>query len=243
MAKPTTRAEFKDYCLRNLGKPVINIEVDDDQVDDRIDEALEMYADWHYDATEEQWIHYQITADDVTNEFITVPDDIMVVTKVMPASLLSAATSSNDMFSYQYQIMVSELTPWEPFDSVDYYLKMLSVEETRNLIDVEERFRFVRHEHKVRLYKDYHEGDNLIMRVHRILDPDVVWNDKWLKMYATALIKRQWGANTKKYDQVQLLGGVTINGQQFFEEALAEIERLEELLKTHYSEPPPFIVG
>ena len=63
MAKPTTRAEFKDYCLRNLGKPVINIEVDDDQVDDRIDEALEMYADWHYDATEEQWIHYQITAE------------------------------------------------------------------------------------------------------------------------------------------------------------------------------------
>ena len=66
MGTPTTRATFKDYCLRSLGKPVIEINVDPDQVDDRIDEALQYFSQYHYDGVERMYLKYQVTADDVT---------------------------------------------------------------------------------------------------------------------------------------------------------------------------------
>jgi hypothetical protein len=81
------------------------------------------------------------------------------------------------------------------------------------------------------------------MRIFRLVDPEFVWNDKWLKSYTTALIKRQWGENTSKFQNIQLLGGVTINGEKLFADALQEIERLEEQLETTYMEPVGFIMG
>ncbi len=85
------------------------------------------------------------------------------------------------------------------------------------------------------------------MKVQRIIDTEAatssVWDDKWLKEYATALIKRQWGENTKKFGNIQLLGGVTINGEQLFSEAIEEIEKLEEALTDTYQLPTDFIFG
>ena len=66
MAIPNTRTTLKDYCLRNLGKPVIDINVDGDQVEDRIDEALQYFAQYHVDGVERMYLKYKVTADDVT---------------------------------------------------------------------------------------------------------------------------------------------------------------------------------
>ena len=74
MAIPSTRAELKEYALRKLGKPVIEINIDDDQMEDRIDEALKYYQDYHFDGTERTWLKHQVTADDKTNEYITITD-------------------------------------------------------------------------------------------------------------------------------------------------------------------------
>ena len=140
--------------------------------------------------------------------------------------------------------MINQLSPWQPFDRLDYFMKMTDLEETRKMLDVDPRFRYVRHENKVRLYKDnLHVGYPIVMRIFRLVDPEFVWNDKWLKSYTTALIKRQWGENTSKFQNIQLLGGVTINGEKSFADALQEIERLEEQLETTYQEPVGFIIG
>lgn len=243
MNKIDDRHDFAQYCLRQLGAPVINIEVAESQIDDRIQDALDYYIDRHYDATEEQWVHYEITADDVTNKTLTVPEDILTVVSITPTNRLVNSTGTSDMFSYQYQIMVGELSSWEPFDSIDYYMKMTSIEETRWLTNVNDRFKFIRHENKIRLYKSYSEGEHLILRVFRILDPDDVWNDRWLKQYATALIKKQWGNNLAKFSGVSLLGGVQIDSDKITSEAEAEITKLEEQLLDEFSEPTGFIFG
>ena len=64
MAQPTTRTEFKEWCLRKLGKPVIEINVDIDQVDDRVDEALSYYWDYHFDGAEKVYYKHQLTQED-----------------------------------------------------------------------------------------------------------------------------------------------------------------------------------
>ena len=80
MAIPTTKATFKSYCLRNLGFGVIDINVSDDQADDRIDEALQYFAQYHYDGVERMYLKHLITSDDVTrarsNTTVTATDKI-----------------------------------------------------------------------------------------------------------------------------------------------------------------------
>ncbi len=241
MAKPTNIDEFAEYCLRKLGKPVINIEVAPEQIEDRIDEALEVFQEKHYDATEEKWVYYELTQQDIDQGYVTVPDNFLSVIEVLPASTIS--TRSSDMFSYQYQIMVNQLSPWQSFDSIDYFMKMMSIDETRNLLDVDPRFKFIRHRHELKIYQNYQAGSKLILRVFEIIDPEHVWNDKWLKAYATALIKLQWGHNVAKFNEVQLLGGVTINADRLIQEATAEIEQLITQLNEEHMEPVGFIFG
>ena len=78
MAIPTSKSTFKDYCLRNLGFGVIDINVSDAQVDDRIDEALQYFAQYHYDGVERMYLKYKITQDDLdraaTNDTTTATD-------------------------------------------------------------------------------------------------------------------------------------------------------------------------
>lgn len=243
MAKPTTRQEFAEYCLRKLGKPVINIEVADEQVDDRIDEALETYVEKHYDATEDKWVFYELTQTDIDQGYIEVPDNFLSVTEVYPAASVIGASGSGGMFSYQYQIITSELNPWQRFDSIDYFMKLNSIQEISDLIEVQPRFRHIRHKNQLKIYHDYRVGCQLLLRVYEIIDPEAVWNDKWLKAYATALIKLQWGNNVSKFSEIQLLGGVTINGEQLKQEAQQEIELLLTQLNEEYMEPTGFLFG
>ena len=243
---PRSRYELIEYCLRRLGKPVINIEVANEQLEDRLDEALEVFTEKHYDATEQDWVAYSVTQEDIDNGYITIPEDILVITELLPFNQIA---SSNDMFSYKYQININELSPWQPFDQIDYFMKMTNLEQIKELTSTVPRFEFVRHGNKLKVFGDalnHGVGYTLGVQVYRAIDPDAypkIYNDKWLKAYATALIKRQWGENTKKFGGVQLLGGVTINGEQIFQEALQDIERLETELQETYMEPIPFIMG
>ena len=246
MAKPATREELKEYCLRRLGKPVIQINVDDTQLEDRIDEALEVYQEKHYDATERDWVYYEITQADIDNGYVTVPDDILVVISILPFNEIIA---QGNMFSYQYQIALSELSPWHPFDQLDYFMKVTNYESISDMTSVTPTMNFSRHGKKLKIFSELGDlgvGYKLGMQVQRIIDPEQnvsVYNDKWLKEYTTAVFKRQWGENLSKFNEVQLLGGVTINGDRIMQEAMQEIERLNETLEATYSEPTGFIMG
>ena len=94
--------------------------------------------------------------------------------------------------------------------------------------------------------KKVNAGDYLLFEARRIIDPDLyykVFNDPWVKEYATQIIKKQWGSNLTKYDNYVLPGGIVVNGAKIYADADAEIARLEQKLRDTYEEPPQFIVG
>lgn len=245
-----SRDEFALYCLKKLGHPVININVAPEQVDDRIDEAISTWHEKHFDATEKTWLGYRLTAEDMINGFVTLPRDILVVDQIMPLdTVYNSVRDASDPFNYQYQLVVANLSPFQQLDMIGYYLTVSGLGEVNDLLYTTERFEFTKHRNKLTIYRGMElmqEGDILCMHVYRKIDPEEdpdAWNDKWLKAYATALIKQQFGQNMKKHGEIQLLGGVTVNGQQIFDEATTELERLEEQLQETYQEPVSFFVG
>jgi uncharacterized radical SAM superfamily protein len=89
-------------------------------------------------------------------------------------------------------------------------------------------------------------GDVVIAESYAMIDSAQyasVWNDRWLKEYATALIKKNWGTNLKKFAGVQLPGGVVLNGQVIFDEATEEIKALEEEMQSKYELPVDFYLN
>ena len=241
MAVPTTRKLFKDYCLRRLGSPVIDINVDDGQVDDRIDDALAYYRDFHFDGTEHVYVPYKITQADVTNKYITLPEDINYVIRIFD---IGRATSVSNLFNIRYQIHLNDLFDFSSTTYVPYVMGMRHIEELEQIFVGSKPIRFNRHNN--RLYvdmkwdKDVKPDDYVIIDAYRTLDSDTysdVWSDPWLKKYATALIKKQWGENLKKFEGMNLPGGVKFNGQKIWDEANDEINTLEKEMNSGYSLP------
>lgn len=249
MAAITSRAEFIEYCLRRLGKPVIRINVAPEQLDDRVDEAIQAWQDKHYDATEKMWIGYALTQEDILNGYITLPSDIHVVDQIVPMSTIYKENGSDSLFSYRYQFLISNLSPFQPLDMINYYMTMTNLQDVNDLVNTTERFEFTKHKSKLIIYRgmeDSKVGEILTFHVFKKIDPDTTpdaWSDKWLKRYTTALIKQNWGSNMKKHGEIQLLGGVTVNGQQIFDEATAELEALDTELRDTYEEPVAPLLG
>jgi hypothetical protein len=302
MAKPTTREEFKNYCLRKLGWPVLQINVDDDQVNDRIDEALQFWYDYHYDGTEKMFLKHRITQQDIDRGWIYCPDSIIFVTGIFP---FDESNSSINMFDLRYQLRLHDLYDFTSVSYVSYEITMQHIRTLNLLFSGTPQFRFHRHQNKLHLdidwtrdldvgqyvvaecyrrlepeeitltgtvsgnttsntiigtstkfdqeiaEKDFIQIDGTAKQVKKIISPTEiildgphsnnqsgitvtkegntdVWNDRFLKRYATAKIKLQWGANLKKFEGIQMPGGVTLNGQKIYDEAAEELKELEE---------------
>jgi hypothetical protein len=248
MASVTNRQQLTDYCLRRLGHPVIEINVDDDQIEDRIDDAFQFYREFHYDAIEKVYLKHQVTANDISNTYVTLSDAVVGVERVLPFS--NKTTSGMNIFDIRYQILINDLYSIMSTDLIYYQQVKGQLQLIQDVLVGTKPIRFNRHMN--RLYidadwtADFAVGDFLIVEGWRILDPNTysdVYNDMWLKRYATALIKRQWGENIKKFAGMQLPGGVMLNGKEIYEEAVAEIERIEEEIRNTWELPPDMFVG
>ena len=247
MAIPTTRTAFKDYCLRRLGSPVVCIEVDDAQIEDRIDDALAKYRDYHYDGTERVLIPHQITASDRTNKYITLDENIINVTRVLD---IGDAINSSNLFNIRYQIHLNDLFDFSSSSYVSYVMAMRHVETLEEIFVGSKPIRFNRHTDKLYIDMKWNDdvqvGEYIIIDGYRTIDPETypdVWDDIWLKKYATALIKRQWGENLKKFEGMQLPGAVTFNGQKIWDEASDEIIKMEDEHINSYSLPVSDMIG
>lgn len=316
MAIPSTRQELIDYCLRKLGHPVLEINIDDDQIEDRIDEAFQYYRDFHFDAVEKVYLSEQITASTLVisglnaasfttgetitsssgatatvhgniaanrmyvknvsgtfaasntitgsqsgqtatvssitlgnfdNRYLTVSDAVTSVLRVLP---FSSRTRGIDMFDVRYQILLNDLYSIQSTDLIYYTQVQTQLQLMNDVLVGVKPVRFNRHQNRVYVDMDWSTdvsiGDYIIVESFRILDPDTftdVYNDGWLKRYATALIKQQWGTNLKKFEGVQLPGGVTLNGQVIFNEATEEIQSLREEVQSTFQEPIDFFTG
>ena len=320
MAKPNSKDTFKDYCLRQLGAPVIEINVDDDQLDDRVDEALQYYQEYHTDGTERFFLKHKlvgskinfsglsgtfqlneevtgntsgakmiidsivgsslvykvlddvnvpfvanetitggssgataqissITIGDFENGFIPINDLITQVIQVLP---IRDSVSSNDMFDVRYQIHLHDIYNMGFMGSLaEYVMSMQYLDMLDTVIDSDEKqIGFERHKNQLKIFMDWGNemaiDDFLVVECYRIIDPDTftdVYNDYYLKKYATALIKKQWGSNLLKFEGMQMPGGVTFNGRQIYDDAIADIEKLEEEMRLNWENPVDFYTG
>ena len=263
MATPSTRETLKQYCLRNLGKPVIDINVDDDQVEDRIDEALQYFAQYHVDGVERMYLKYLVTADDITrmttdasesvtensitttykraDNYLVVPSSVISVINVFPLS----DRANLNMFDVRYQLRLNDLYDFSSTSIVHYQMTMQHLDFLDHILVGEKPMRF--NQLSNRLYVDMDwgtditAGEYLIFEVYRKVDPDTytdLYDDLYLKRYVTALIKRQWGQNLSKFSGTAMLGGVTLNGPELFSAAIDDQQRLEEEIRLNYEEPP-----
>ena len=263
MATPSTRETLKQYCLRNLGKPVIDINVDDDQVEDRIDEALQYFAQYHVDGVERMYLKYLVTAADITrmttdasesvtensitttykraDNFLVVPSSVISVVNVFPLS----DRANLNMFDVRYQLRLNDLYDFSSTSIVHYQMTMQHLDFLDHILVGEKPMRF--NQLSNRLYVDMDwgtditAGEYLIFEVYRKVDPDTytdLYDDLYLKRYVTALIKRQWGQNLSKFSGTAMLGGVTLNGPELFSAAIDDQQRLEEEIRLNYEEPP-----
>ena len=247
MAKLQTIDELRDYAYRKLGAPKIEIQVDDSQAYDRIDDALQLFVERHFDGAEEKFITIEFTAADETNEYLTLGDDIVAVTRIYEPGRYS----SEAMSDVRYRIMFDEMFDMTRVNMQYFEITMEHLEMIQSYFRLDRTFTFNKARH--RLYSHSGkiiEGNKILIRAWQAVRPDEangyavdIFNDEWIKKYATAQIKQQWGANMKQFDGMPLPGGITINGQQVWDEAKEEIDKLEEEFSLNYELPVNFIVG
>ena len=244
----TTRQNLIDYCLRRLGAPVTEINVDDDQVSDRIDDAIEFFQEYHFDGVEKVFLKHIITQTDIDNEYIDVVDPVISVLRVLPIPNFNAFQTG--FFNEEYQLRLNNLDDFSGTALINWAMSQTNFSLVAHLFSIQPTMLFNRKQNKMYLETDWDDkfdvGTIIIIEAYRALDPATyteVYNDMFLKKYATALIKQQWGSNLKKFTGVTLPGGVTLDGQTIFSEALEEITKIEEEMSLKYELPPDGFIG
>lgn len=314
--KPNSISTLQTWVLNQLGAPVIDIHVAEEQLENRIEEALDFFQDFHSDGTERTYLQHQITGNqiatpvatsftigemvtgsvsgafasvitksngiltvgtptgtfivgetivgnqsnvsgllnsyttgDIDNHYITVSPDVTAIMNVYPVT----SSISNSLFSASYQMKVEDLWALQNQgmggDLSDYERTMEYLNTLDSVLTGEIPFRFNKRTSMLHLDMDWSTvsvGDFIVVEARKIVDPNTytsLFNDRMLKKLATAYVKRQWGSNLKMLSGIQLPGGVTINGQQIFDEAIEEIEQVENQIRSTFEEPVMFLVG
>ena len=268
MATPATRETLKQYALRALGKPVIEINVDDDQLEDRLDEALQYFAQYHYDGVQRAYLKYQytqadkdrmtadstesITKNSVTtswkegNNFLVVPESVISEINIFPFS----NKSNMNLFDVRYQLRLNDLYDFSSTSIINYDIVLRHLDFLDHILVGEKPLRFNQHDNRLYIDMDWKNdlavGEFIVIEAYRKMDPEThtdVYNDIYLKRYVTSLFKKQWGANLSKFDGVAMIGGVTLNGRQIYSEALQDIEKLETEIRSTIELNPAMIMG
>ena len=290
MAKPATRQQLIDYCFRKLGAPVLEINVDDDQVDDLVDDAIQLFNERHFDGVERMYLKYEITQGDIdrslgadvpgesainsktgvgivttnatstnipgygtttttfyeNSNFLQIPESVVGVNKIFK---FDTSSISGSMFSIKYQLFLNDLYYFNSVELLQYSMTKTRLEDIDFLLTPEAQVRFNKRQDRLYLDIDWgaqKEGNFLVLDCHRALDPDTftqVYNDYFVKLYLTALIKRQWGQNLIKFRGVKLPGGIELNGREIYDDAEREIERIREKMILEHELPPLDFIG
>jgi hypothetical protein len=249
-----------------LGSPVVDINVDWQQCEDRLDDALQYFTERHFDGVEKVFFKYQLTQANIDNRYIHTEDilspnevdgptgkEIVSIIKVMQ---FGQFTNIN-MFDVRYQLALTDYFGINRNLSGVYSMGLASYDATKRYIQlIQDLFQpeksVVYSKVTNRLYLDMNwgqetkAGDWICIWAYAALNPNKyteIFNDRYLKRYLTALIKKQWGSNMSKFDGVALPGGVTMRGGQIYAEAVAEIAQIEAEMLTSYELPVDFMTG
>ncbi len=282
MSQPASRSELITYCKRQLGAPVLEINVADEQIEDILDDAIQFFQERHFDGVYPTFLKYKLTENDIkrgrsrgdrsdnvgittttasatidggttnfswteTSNYLQVPPEVIGVTKIFHFD--GSASMSSGMFSVKYQMFLNDVYYWGAMEMLSYAMTKTYLEDINFLLTTQKQIRF--NQRQDRLYMDIdwanvQEDDYIVMDCYRVLNPNDysrVWNDSFLKMYLTALVKRQWGQNLMKFTGVKLPGGVELNGRQMYDDAEKELERIREMMSNSYELPPLDMIG
>lgn len=247
MALPTTRAEFSDYCLRKLGDGAITINVTTDQIADRIDEALEHFYEYHDEGTERVLLEYTISGADLANHYIVMPENVIGIEGFLESP--GNASSASPYWNVEYQYWLANAYEIAGTNMRYFYVAMMHLENLYQMFDVHTAIRYNRVTNRLYIEDDWTKftvGEKFIFDA-AVTIPESgfprLWQNKWLRDYSTALIKKQWGENLSKFDQVQMIGGVVFNGQRLIDEANTDIEVLETQVKETETAPLGIFIG
>jgi len=250
MAQPTTRALFIEYIKRRLGHPVVEVNVDDLQMEDRIDDALRFWQEYHFDGTEKILESHKVTSGDITNKYLSLTsaqnDSIIGISR-----MLGTTGQTTNMFSVRYQMAFNDIATYSTRgvrEMQNYWMRLSHLNMVQDLISGMSAIRFNRVTNKIYIDWDWgvdiKEDDYIVLETYqKVGDTAELWANAFLKNYATALVKEQWGMNLSKFEGVQLPGGVTLNGRAILEDAKAEIAQLKEQMSTSFELPVDFLVG
>ena len=275
MAKPSTRQGLIDYCLRQLGAPVLEINVADDQIDDLVDDAIQYFNERHYDGVEKMYLKYKFTQDDIdrgkavpttgtgiqsttatgggfsntwyeNSNFINVPDSVIGVEKIFK---FDTSSISGGMFSIKYQLFLNDLYYFNSVELLQYSMTKSYLEDIDFLLTPDKQIRFNKRQDRLYLDIDWGSqpaGEYIILECYRALDPETftqVYNDSFMKLYLTALIKRQWGRNLSKFKGVKLPGGIELNGGEILQQAESELADIRSRMMSEFELPPLDFIG
>ena len=247
---PQDKDEFTEYCLRKLGKPVIDINVDEEQVQDRVDEAIQFYQTYHYDGIEHLAITYTITQEDVDNKYITIPADIISIVSLVydGGGMIKGGFGNNLWHSMKDIAYDMNFGSGACRSGTSYYTMMMNyMAELKFAFGINKKIEFQYRNHHLYISGiadgKYEVGKNIAFEAYRIIDPETygdIWSDRSLQNYAVALIGEQWGSNLSKFDNVELPGGLTLDGDKIYDRYHDEKTRLEEEFSLMWEEPVDF---
>ena len=279
MAKPASRSELIEYGKRQLGAPVLEINVADEQWEDLLDDAFQMFQERHYDGVMQMPLKYKVTQDDIdrgrarggnnsigitttnvtdvglgvtfkyeeNSNYIKLPDTVVGVNKIYRFD--GSNTMTNNMFSVKYQLFLNDVYYFNSIELLTYAMTKTKLEDIDFLLNTEKQIRFNVRQERLYLDIDWNSlsiGDYIIIDCWLILDPSQstkVFNDRFVKRYYTALLKRQWGSNMMKFQGVKLPGGIELNGRQIYDDAQLEIDKIYERMTWDYEELPLDMIG
>ena len=285
MAQPSSRQGIIDYGLRQLGAPVLEINIDDDQIDDLLDDSIQVFNERHFDGVEEMFLKHEFTQDEIdrgkatsetdatttagivtttgtsttisgygtttsnfveNSNFIQVPESVIGIEKIFK---FDSSSISGGMFSIKYQLFLNDLYYFNSVELLQYSMTKSYLEDIDFLLTPDKQIRFNKKQNRLYLDMDYNSmnaGDFIVIDCQRILDPNTftkVYNDPFLKMYFTALLKRQWGQNLIKFRGVKLPGGLELNGREIYDDGQRELDAIKQKMQLEYELPPLDFIG
>jgi hypothetical protein len=181
-----------------------------------------------------------------TSNFIQIPDSVIGIEKIFK---FDTSSISGGMFSIKYQLFLNDLYYFNSVDLLQYSMTKTYLEDIDFLLTTDKQIRFNKRQNRMYLDIDWgaqQVGDYIVIDCYRILDPNSfteVYNDSFLKIYLTSLIKKQWGQNLIKFRGVKLPGGIELNGRELYEDAEKELESLRQRMANEYELPPYDFIG
>lgn len=224
--------------------------VAEEQTEDAVDDALDMFWEYHADGSMQKFLKIEITQEHLDNGYFPAPLNILSVIRILALGGGLGSSGIANLSNLQVTAYFSDLISNIPKQGISSYVMAIqNLNTIQEIFNAEKRFEYNKHEDKIYIVGNKElmvVGDFIVIEAVIVNDPAVnpeTWNNWWLKNYTTALIKKQWGINLGKYQGVMLPSGATLNGEAIRSEANTEISELEQRLRDEFQLPPDFFVG